>query len=38
MKLKGRHEPIEVHEVLWRESLPQDRTAKDFKPTAPGFD
>jgi adenylate cyclase len=38
MKLKGRDEPIEVHEVLWRDSLPQDRAAKDFKPTAPGFD
>jgi adenylate cyclase len=38
MKLKGRDEPIEVHEVLWRESLPQDRTAKDFKPISTGFD
>jgi adenylate cyclase len=38
MKLKGRDEPIEVHEVLWREPLPQDRAAKDFKPTSPGFD
>jgi adenylate cyclase len=38
MKLKGRDEPIEVHEVLWREPLPQDRAAKDFKPTLTGFD
>jgi adenylate cyclase len=38
MKLKGRDEPIEVHEVLWREPLPQDLTAKDFKPTPTGFD
>jgi len=38
MKLKGRDEPIEVHEVLWREPLPQDRAAKDFKPTSTGFD
>jgi adenylate cyclase len=38
MKLKGRDEPIEVHEVLWREALPQNRTAKDFKPTSTGFD
>jgi len=32
MKLKGRAEPIEVHEVLWREPLPQNRTERDFKP------
>jgi adenylate cyclase len=38
MKLKGRAEPIEVHEVLWHEPLPQNRTAKDFKPTSTGFD
>jgi adenylate cyclase len=38
MKLKGRDEPIEVHEVLWREPLPQSRTAKDFKPPSTGFD
>jgi adenylate cyclase len=38
MKLKGRDEPIEVHEVLWREPLPQNRTEKDFKPTPTGFD
>jgi adenylate cyclase len=38
MKLKGRDEPIEVHEVLWREPLPQNRTAKDLKPTSTGFD
>jgi adenylate cyclase len=38
MKLKGRDEPIEVHEVLWREPLPQDRAAKEFMPTSPEFD
>lgn len=38
MKLKGRDEPIEVHEVLWRDPLPQNSTAKDFKPTSTGFD
>jgi adenylate cyclase len=37
MKLKGRDEPIEVHEVLWREPMPPDRPAKDFKPTPTGF-
>jgi adenylate cyclase len=37
MKLKGRDEPIEVHEVLWRDPLPQNPTAKDFKPTSTGF-
>jgi adenylate cyclase len=36
MKLKGRGEPIEVHEVLWNEPLPPNRT-KEFKPTATGF-
>lgn len=36
MKLKGRDEPIEVHEVLWNEPLPPNR-AKEFKPTATGF-
>jgi adenylate cyclase len=38
MKLKGRDEPIEVHEVLWREGLPQNRTAQEFKPTATHLD
>lgn len=28
MKLKGREERIDVHEVLWRELLPQDRTGR----------
>jgi adenylate cyclase len=37
MKLKGRDAPIDVHEVLWREPLPQNRTDKDFKPTSTGF-
>jgi adenylate cyclase len=32
MKLKGRAAPIDVHEVLWREPLPQNRTARDVKP------
>jgi adenylate cyclase len=32
MKLKGRAAPIDVHEVLWREPLPQNRTARDLKP------
>jgi adenylate cyclase len=36
MKLKGRDEPIEVHEVRWNEPLPPNR-AKDFNPTATGF-
>ena len=34
MKLKGRDEPIEVHEVLWHEAAPTNRTAQDFKPAA----
>jgi adenylate cyclase len=38
MKLKGRAEPIEVHEVIWREALPQDRAAQEFKPSATHFD
>jgi len=37
MKLKGRDEPIEVHEVLWREALPQSRPATGFNPTSTGF-
>jgi adenylate cyclase len=37
MKLKGRDEPIDVHEVLWRESMPQNRTEHAFKPTPTGF-
>jgi adenylate cyclase len=36
MKLKGRDEPIEVHEVLWNDPLPPNRS-KEFKPTATGF-
>jgi adenylate cyclase len=35
MKLKGRAEPIDVHEVLWRDSSPQNRTSQDFKPLGP---
>jgi adenylate cyclase len=38
MKLKGRDEPIEVHEVRWREAPPQNRTAQDFKPTPTQLD
>jgi adenylate cyclase len=38
MKLKGRAEPIEVHEVIWRDALPQNRRAQEFKPTATRFD
>jgi adenylate cyclase len=38
MKLKGRDEPIEVHEVLWHEAVPQNQTAQDFKPTATRLD
>lgn len=34
MKLKGRDEPIDVHEVLWRDQLAQNRPAQEFKPTA----
>jgi len=34
MKLKGRAEPIDVHEVLWHEALPQNRGAQNFKPDA----
>ena len=37
MKLKGRAEPIEVHEVVWRDALPQNRTAQEFKPPAIRF-
>ena len=37
MKLKGRDEPIEVHEVLWRDPLPQDPNAKDLKPFSTGI-
>ena len=36
MKLKGRDEPIEVHEVHWNDPLPTNST-KEFKPTATGF-
>jgi adenylate cyclase len=35
MKLKGRAEPIDVHEVLWRDPSPQSLTAQDFKPLGP---
>jgi hypothetical protein len=35
MKLKGRAELIDVHEVLWRDPLPQNSTAQDFKPLRP---
>ncbi|MGB9464821.1 MAG: adenylate/guanylate cyclase domain-containing protein [Candidatus Acidiferrum sp.] len=34
MKLKGRDEPIDVHEVLWRDQLARNRPAQEFKPTA----
>lgn len=34
MKLKGRDEPIDVHEVLWRDQSAQNRPAQEFKPTA----
>jgi adenylate cyclase len=34
MKLKGRAEPIDVHEVLWRDPLPQNRGAQETKPEA----
>jgi len=37
MKLKGRDEPIEVHEVLWRDPLPQNPNAKDLKPFSTGL-
>ena len=32
MRLKGRAEPIDVQEVLWRETLPQNRSAPKLKP------
>ena len=32
---KGRAEPIDVHEVLWRDSSPQNNTAQDLKPLRP---
>jgi adenylate cyclase len=38
MKLKGRAEPIEVHEVIWRDSLPQNRASQESKRTATRFD
>jgi adenylate cyclase len=38
MKLKGRAEPIEVHEVLWREPLAQNRATQNFKPEATRLD
>jgi adenylate cyclase len=38
MKLKGRAEPIDVHEVLWREALPQNHGAQNFKPDATRLD
>jgi adenylate cyclase len=38
MKLRGRDEPIEVHEVLWRDGLSQNRTTEEFKPTATHLD
>jgi adenylate cyclase len=34
MKLKGRAEPIDVHEVLWREAMPQNRTSPSLKPAS----
>jgi adenylate cyclase len=38
MKLKGRAEPIEVHEVIWRDSLPQNRASQESKRTATRLD
>ena len=38
MKLKGRAEPIEVHEVIWTDALPKNRTAPESKPAAARFD
>jgi adenylate cyclase len=38
MKLKGRDQPIDVHEVLWREPMPQTPSWHDFKPNSTGFD
>ncbi|HMD40365.1 MAG TPA: adenylate/guanylate cyclase domain-containing protein [Candidatus Acidoferrum sp.] len=37
MKLKGRDEPIDVHEVLWREAMPENPKAHEFKPTSTSF-
>jgi hypothetical protein len=37
MKLKGRDEPIDVHEVLWREAMPQNTGAHELKPTSTTF-
>jgi hypothetical protein len=34
MKLKGRDEPIDVHEVLWREAMPENQKAHQFNPTS----
>jgi adenylate cyclase len=34
MKLKGRAEAIEVHEVVWRDPLPQDRTQRNDPSTS----
>ncbi|HET7259781.1 MAG TPA: hypothetical protein VFI75_08665, partial [Candidatus Acidoferrum sp.] len=34
MKLKGRAEPIDVHEVLWREFLPQSPAGPGLKPSS----
>jgi adenylate cyclase len=34
MKLKGRDEPIDVHEVLWREAMPETQNAHQFNPTS----
>jgi adenylate cyclase len=34
MKLKGRAELIDVHEVLWREPLPPVRAPQSFKPAS----
>jgi adenylate cyclase len=38
MKLKGRAEPIEVHEVIWRDNLFQNRASQESKRTATRFD
>jgi len=37
MKLKGRDEPIDVHEVLWREAMPENPSTRQFKPTSTSF-
>jgi adenylate cyclase len=38
MKLKGRAEPIEVHEVIWRDASPRDHTSQESKRAATPLD